>query len=537
MKNTWLLLKIQIFALLGFNKILRLKDKRERRKKILARAAIALCLLAAWAGFAICAFLFGYAMDALGQIGLLPGLMLAIVCVLTLFSSASMASETLFNFKDYELVMSLPVQPVEIASSRLWLVYLCNSAIDLLAMIPCGAAYAYFARPPFAFYPIFLLTTLAAPIVPMIIGGMIGAVTMRLIVSLPGAKYIRMMASTALSLGIMYLSFSMDGYEESALFGNFGMLVSRTMNRIYPLTGLYTSAVRDLDWGAAFWFVLSATVFMAGATLIMGRWMKKINATLNGFRSKSNFRMRALNTSSPLTALYKKELKRYLGSAVWLFNTAFSLALAAVGLGAAIVKGRTAIRMVLTALDIAGFDERMIVYGLGYIGAFLVATACTTSCSISLEGNQVRLIQSLPVSGFQVLLSKIMVNLTLTVPISFVVGVGIGWTLKLNAADVVTTMMMLLGYSLASACIGLFVNLKNHSFDWTNEATVVKQSAASGMTLLLNMALVAVPAVLTIQFMDCAFLIFILTILFAFGLGGGFLLLFKMRGDRWIRAL
>ena len=214
MKNTWLLLKIQLSNILGFNRIIHLKDKGERRRKLAGRIAIYACMLLALPAFGVYAFLMAMGMDAMGQIGLYPGLMLAVQCVMTLISSVSLANGTLFAFRDYELTMSLPVRSSEIALSRLMLGYVSNLFFDLMIMIPCGAVYAWFMRPAFSFYPIFLLTMLAGPVVPMVAGSLIGAIVARLLASVRGAKYLQMLGSTVLCLGIMAMSMNMESLME-----------------------------------------------------------------------------------------------------------------------------------------------------------------------------------------------------------------------------------------------------------------------------------------------------------------------------------
>lgn len=537
MRNTWLLLKVQTSALLGFNKIRHIKDKKERWKKTAARVAYGFCVLMLLAVFGAFAFIFGLSMDALGQIGLFPGFMLAATCVMTLISSVAIANGTLFSFKDYELIMSLPVKPIEVAASRLIIGYICNAGFDLMVMLPCGAVYAYFVQPAFAFYPIYLFTMLAAPVVPMIVGTMIGALAARLTASFRGGKYIQMIASTVLSLGIMFFSMNMNDAEEFSIFSDWGVMISDMMNRIYPLTGLFVSAVRDLNWGAALLFLLISAAFMTGAALLTGRWLGKINSLMNATYAKRNFRMRALNTSSPTMALYKKELKRYVSTPIYLFNTAFSLVLAVVAVVLMALNGRDVLKVVLMGLEFSGMEQYLIVCVLGYIGAFMVITACTSSCSISLEGKQLWLIQSLPVSGFSVLLSKVLVNLTLTVPISLVIGIGMVWATGLETVHMAAVTAMCLAYSLMSACLGLFVNLKNHNFEWTTETVVVKQSASVGISIGVGMALIALPAVATFLFMDYALLVFGLTTVLMTAVGVGLLYAFRLRGDQWIRAL
>lgn len=111
MRNTWLLLRIQLSAILGFNKIFHLKDRKERRKKLAARIAIGLCILLLLPSIGVYAFLMGMGMNELGQIGLFPGMILAVSCIMTLISSVSLANGTLFAYRDYDLIASLPVKP------------------------------------------------------------------------------------------------------------------------------------------------------------------------------------------------------------------------------------------------------------------------------------------------------------------------------------------------------------------------------------------------------------------------------------------
>lgn len=537
MRNVWLLTKIQLSALLGFNKILHLKDKSERRSRMTAKIAICLCMLFLLPSFGMYAYIMAEGMNALGQIGLFPAVMLAAGCIMTLFSSIPLAQGTLFAFKDYEQVMSLPVKNWEAALSRLLLGYVWTTGLDFLIMIPCGAVYAWFVRPAFSFYPIFVLTMLTAPVLPMMIGALAGIVIARLTAHLKGSKYLQMLFSMALALGIMAFSWNMDALMDGGLFGDIGVKLSGLMNRIYPLTGMYVSAVRDLNWLSAILFSLIALAALMAMTWFVGRFLRQINTALTTTRARGQFRMRKLSTSSPLMALYKKELRRYAASTVWLMNTAFGLVMALVGVGALAIKGRDTIGIVLMALEISGLDTLMVVYAIGFIGAFIVSISSTTPSSISMEGRQVWLIQSLPVSGFDVLLSKMMVSLTLTVPTSVLIGLGAGLTLRLTALETTAITAMTLSYSLMSAALGLFINLKSHHFEWTTETAVVKQSAAVSIAIFANMALVAGPAVLTFVFMEYASLIFWGTTALMTLIAAGFTALFRFKGDQIIRKL
>lgn len=537
MRNVKLLFGVQLSALLGFNKILHLKEKSERRNKMAAKIAICFCMLLLLPSIGLYAYVMGEGMNALGQIHLFPAVMLAGSCIMTLISSVSLANGTLFAFRDYDLIMSLPVKNWEIALSRILLGYVWNTGLDFLIMIPCGAVYAWLVRPEWTFYPIFILTMLAAPVLPMMIGALVGVIVARLAANFRGSKYLQMLWTTALALGIMSVSWRMDALMEGGLFGDIGVKLSKLMSRIYPLTEMYVSAIRDLNWFSAGLFVLIALAALGVMAWFIGRFLRQINTALTTTRARGTFRMKKLNASSPLMALYKKELRRYVSSVVWLFNTAFGLVLALIGVGAMAVKGRELINIVLLSMEIAGIDDRLVVCAIGFIGAFIVTVSCTTPCAISMEGRNLWLMQSLPVSGFDVLLSKLLVSLTLTVPTSVVIGLGAGLALRLTAAETLAITAISLSYSLMSAALGLFVNLKSHNFEWTNEAAVVKQGAATGISMLINMVLVIAPAIPVFMFSDYANMILwgttaLMALIFA-----GFLLLFKVRGDQMIRTL
>jgi len=537
MRNTWLLLKIQLSSLLGLNKIIHLKDKKERAKKLAGYIGLRVCMLMILPAFGVYAYFMGSGMQLLGQIQLFPALTLGMLCIMTLFSSIPLANGTIFAFKDYDLIMSLPVKPREAAASRLLLGYIFVALFDLMIMLPCGAVYAYLVRPEASFYPIFLLTMLAAPVVPMMIGCALGVVIARLMAAIKGGKYLQMFFTAGISLGFMTLGMNMDGLIESGAFGNFGAMMGGLVSRIYPLAGLYTMAVGELNWFAAIAFVALAAVVLYLMALVMGRYMRSMNTILTTDRTRGKFRMRTLSMSSPLMALYKKELRRYVSSVPYLFNTAFGALMALIGIGVLAFKGADMLNVLMRELRIFGVDLSIVTYGLGYIGAFMIITCCTTACSISLEGKNLWLMKSLPVSGGEVLLSKLLVNLTVSVPTALIIGIGSALTLSLDAVDMLSVLAMGLSYALCSAALGLMINLKSHSFDWTSEAVVIKQSASAGIAVLGGMVLVAAPIVLTVLYTDYAALIYYLTTVLMAAVGIALTVFFIRQGDRLIDAL
>ena len=78
--------------------------------------------------------------------------------VLSLVTTVYKAPGLLFAFKDYDLLMSLPVRTGSLVASRLLMLYGVNLAFTLLTMVPAWVVYAVFAAPPW-FYTCLLYTS------------------------------------------------------------------------------------------------------------------------------------------------------------------------------------------------------------------------------------------------------------------------------------------------------------------------------------------------------------------------------------------
>lgn len=134
--------------------------------------------------------------------------------------------------------------------------------------------------------------------------------------------------------------------------------------------------------------------------------------------------------------------------------------------------------------------------------SFFVAISCTTSSSISLEGNNIWILKSAPVPTLTILLSKIAVNLTITVPIVVVSSVLLMISLGTGWMESLLLLVIPVLYACLTAMIGVIVNLKLPKLEWTNEVTVVKQSASVLVTILLGFISLLIPFGLSLLLAD-----------------------------------
>jgi ABC-2 type transport system permease protein len=123
--------------------------------------------------------------------------------------------------------------------------------------------------------------------------------------------------------------------------------------------------------------------------------------------------------------------------------------------------------------------------------AFCVIMTCTTMASISLEGKNLWIIKTLPVTPKNIYLSKIAVNLTILAP-ALIDTILIGIALKLGAVTTIILVLVTAACSVFISFYGLIINLLLPNFAWTSEVVVIKQSAACLVTIFSGMAYVGV---------------------------------------------
>jgi ABC-2 type transport system permease protein len=199
-------------------------------------------------------------------------------------------------------------------------------------------------------------------------------------------------------------------------------------------------------------------------------------------------------------SLYKRELKRYFSSVNYVLNTGVGFVIFTMASVALIFTGGDKLNLMIKIPAIANIIEKA-----GPIAiSFFVVMSCSTACAISLEGKNLWIIKSMPLSTKTIFLSKLAVNLTLSIPAILINSSIFAFVFKFNFEQTLLMYLIPLAYAFFTAFGGLAINLNFPNFTWSNEITVIKQSASVMLSVLLGMASVAVPLILifTIHSLD-----------------------------------
>ena len=131
--------------------------------------------------------------------------------------------------------------------------------------------------------------------------------------------------------------------------------------------------------------------------------------------------------------------------------------------------------------------------------AFLVAAGAVcmlsamndiTAPSVSLEGNNLWLMQVFPVSGRQVLMAKLKLHLLFTMIPATALVAAVEWVVKPSLVFAVLIPVAAALFILVMAAFGLFLGVKTPNLHWTSEIVPIKQSMSVMISLFGGWALI-----------------------------------------------
>lgn len=488
MNKLFLLVKVQFLGLFGLNRFRYSKDHKERQKSGLLFGGVLVL------GLFFFAFSFLYSMmmaqtfrlTGMGTIDLLPALMMTAVSLMILFTTIYKVNGLLFGFKDYDLTMSLPVRSGVVVASRVMVLYLMNILFAFVLLVPMGVVYAIETAPGWEFYPAFLLTFFFVPLIPLVIATILGSLVMKIASRFRRSNLLAVALTMLVCVGVIVISMNPGIYEN---FAGISASVMDQVYRYYPLSKMYVDAICGENLLSLAAFVgISAIVFLLFC-VVLGKWFQPINSALSARYAGGKFKMRELRQSSPFRALFRKEMRRYLSSAIYVTNTAVGYILALL-LAVALLFFRP--EQLEQMLEMPGISPVICAF-VPLLMGFMIGISPSTGASISLEGKNLWILKSAPVSPRTILWSKIAVTLSFSLPTVVICGLLFLFSLKPQPLDALFLFLTPASYALFAAVFGIVANLHFPNFAWTNEVTVVKQSAATMLTVFAGMIFSMVP--------------------------------------------
>ncbi len=393
----------------------------------------------------------------------------------------------LYRAKDNDLLLSMPIPPRRILLCRLSGVYLMGLMYELVVMVPGIIAYLQFGRPG-ALGAIFalllpLLLSLLVLCLSCVLGWLVAQVSGRL----KNRKIITVLLCLIFLAGYYALSGNAYRILEQILQAP-EEAARRVKGILWPL--YLMGRAGEGDGVSALLFLLLMAAVTALVWLVLSRSFLRLATSVPGGARKT-YRERRAKLRSPARALLRRELQRFLGSTTYMLNCGLGIILMPVA----------AVILPFQAHNLRAALEQLwaLLPGMEGLLPLMAATAvCIVSSmndmsapSVSLEGKRLWLLRSLPVSPRQILLAKLKLQLLLTLPGAAVLLISLAAVLEIPLLSALPAALHVAAFCLLTALLGLCLDLKMPSLEWTSEVVPIKQSIPVLIALLGSWVLAA----------------------------------------------
>ena len=393
-----------------------------------------------------------------------------------------------FYNKDFEMLSSFPVKKSEIIASKFFLLYLIDLIICESVLLPDVILLLLKQYISIELFLIFLVASIIIPIIPMCVASGL-AILIEMLGSLCKRKNI---VNITLSFLLFMGYFIVILINREAKYSALEKIIENKLIKIFPFAKLFYIG-ESLQIRLVIFLFISVAIFSLYFTFSMKNY-DKIHLFLNrSFQGKRDANL-TIKIKTPFRALFEKELRRYLGSSSYVINTSLGIMILCFVSCGCIIFG---ISNIENLLGISSLEPILTQYGSLFIASFLIMS-CTTSSSISLEGNNLWILQSSPVSTRKIINSKIAVNVLIHF-VGYVLAVMmILLKTKLNLLQMSFVLIVPICYSLFISVVGLYLNMRYMKLKWNDEISVVKHSTAAILTNLIAILMIAVPVIMMI---------------------------------------
>lgn len=487
MNSSIVLLKTLLLSTSQLN-IYRHSNDKHKRRKIVGNAIGYAVLYAMLVAYCIITCI-GYGM--LGITDTMPVLCALTISALAFVFTLIKTNGYLFNFREYDMLMSLPFASHTVAACKFLYMYLKSLPWYASISVAMMVGYGYFARPSLVVYPVWIILSVFLPIMPMLAAAFIGFLIAKVSAGFRKTNIVQTVLTFVLILAAFGSRFVIqDVFSNNKVEQTLEMASKATNDaaNVYVPARWFTNAVTGRGVLDAVLLVGLSVLLFAVVFRIVGGSYRNINSALRSHAATRNFTMTEQKQRSVVNAIAFKEFKRLTGSTVYMTNAAIGELLVVILGVVTLFVGFNNIVSAVTAG--APFDPAIVHPAIPFIVYFCIGMMSTTVCSPSLEGKNYWIIQSLPIDSKTVYQGKMLFNMYLTVP--FMVFSTLCLCVSAQVPLLDTVLYLVLGFALCafSTAWGCVCGVRHMRLDWENEVEVVKQGSAVAIYMLPNMFVV-----------------------------------------------
>ena len=411
----------------------------------------------------------------------------------TIIEGVYKTGSLLFNCKDDQLLLSLPIKRSTVLFVRIFKFYVFELIFNTIWLLPVMIAYIRWAEVlDWTYYLVSIIMLFFLPVIPIVISCIVGAITSSLSSRFKYKNAAQIIISMAVCLGIIYLSMNLEGLYKYII--THSTSINDFITKVYYPAGVYADLIVKFDIVKLLIFIVINLLIFTLGVLLLSKVYFKINSRLKKVTTSRKIKIDNLviKRNPSMISLIKKELNTFFKTPVFIVNAGFSLVLFILVSIVLCLKFNDFLPM-LTDPNGFNISKDIIMNNLSLLILVLISfTSFTTSITnsvISLEGRNINILKSLPIKTKNILLSKIYSALVLTTPVLIVGDIILFIKFNINPIECILLVLLSIILPLVSHFIGIITNLKYPKLEWENQAEVVKQSTSSFIAVMIGMIL------------------------------------------------
>ena len=398
-------------------------------------------------------------------------LMGGIAILMGAFGSVFNTYSGLYLAKDNDLLLSLPIPVRTIVTARLLNVYLMGVMYSAIVLIPALVVYWIVAGATAARVICGILLFFIVTVIVLLLSCALGWVVAKISLRLKNKSFISVFISLLFIAAYYFCYFKANGFIR-ALIANADVYGEKIKGAAY---GLYLfGRVGEGDWATAAIFTVGMAAAFAIVWAILTRSFLSI-ATANGKTEKIRYTEKAVREKTPFRAFLAKEFSRFASSPNYMLNCGLGILLLPVCGVLLLIKGAE----IFGALDTVFAARPDSASVLLCAGLCLVASMIDVSApSVSLEGKNLWIPQSLPVAPKTVLRAKASVQMILSGIPMLIAAVCAALAADASPAVRLLGIVMPMMFAAFTTVFGTVIGVRMPVLSWTNELAPIKQSGS-----------------------------------------------------------
>ena len=400
----------------------------------------------------------------------------------SIFGSIFTTQSQLYDAKDNDMLLSMPIPPGMILLSRMLPLLGLNLLFGALVMVPAMVMWGVLVE--------FSLWNLVLQIFGMV-GVCFLAQGAACLLGWGLHLLLQKMNKSAASLVFMvaFLAVYFGAYSQmgdimNAMVYNAAGIASGVKGWVWPIYALGVGCHGDALHLLAFLAICGA-VFGAVYWVLSATFLKSATSRRSVRRRKLD--MAGVKEGNVTGAIINKEWRHFLGSPVYLTNMGIGIVMTlALAVAGVIFRGKlleVVDEFAQLGLDVTAYIPLIICGGL----SFLVSTMDASAPSVSLEGKNLWVLKSMPVSGREILLAKLRFYVLLNTPAAVLAGLVLSVAFGCGIGSVVLCAVVPGLLTVLGGILGLVCGLRWAKLDWLSEAYPCKQGAAVAVTMFSMM--------------------------------------------------